>query len=127
MTREQSLSRFDVRQGIQGSGVFAGEDFPANTVLFTLQGVVLNTPTRTSVQVGEHAHIEDRLGAYLNHACHPTAKIDWATRSVISLTVIGKGEEVTFDYRDNETHLAVPFVCRCCSKKITGKILHKTG
>lgn len=115
------LPQLEIKKGIEGMGVRAAEDIPADVVLFVMHGPILKQPTRTSVQIGPEAHIEDELGGCVNHSCHPTAKVNQADRTFVSLRAIKKGEEITFDYRENEDVLAHPFVCQCCHQFITGK------
>jgi hypothetical protein len=40
---------------------------------------------------------------------------------VVALRNMLAGDEVTFNYEDNETAIASPFVCRCCGNLIGGK------
>lgn len=115
------LPQLEVKKGIDGIGVRAGEDIPAGVVLFVMDGPILKQPTRTSVQIGPMAHIEDIWGGRVNHSCHPTAKVNQGDRTLVSLRAIQKGEEITFDYRENEDKLANPFMCHCCHQFITGK------
>ncbi|MDX1901790.1 MAG: SET domain-containing protein [Gammaproteobacteria bacterium] len=123
MKEDNVASQFEIKRGIQGIGVFAKRDFLKDSHLFTMHGEILDHPTRTSVQIGEHEHIEDEIAGAVNHACSPSAKVDRATRSFITVRDIKKGEEITFDYRENEDTLANPFVCSCCQTEITGKKL----
>ncbi|HLB42403.1 MAG TPA: SET domain-containing protein [Gammaproteobacteria bacterium] len=112
---------FVVKNGIHGIGIFTTKNIKKGSVLFEMQGDILNHPTRTSVQIGKMIHIEDDIARRINHNCKPTAKVDRKTRSFISLQDIKKGEEITFNYNDNEDVLACPFVCACCYKKIAGR------
>jgi len=121
MQTDTVLPHFEIKEGIQGVGVFATSEFPTNTTLFVMHGTILKQPTRTSVQIGPSAHIEDELGGKVNHSCHPSAKVNQAERTFVSIKPIKKGEEITFNYCDNEDKMANPFVCRCCNKKISGK------
>ena len=73
-------------------------------------------PTRTSIHVGNSVHVEDPVGIYINHSCNPTCKVVGA--QVISIVSLSKGDEVTFDYLQNEVSIAAPFVCGCCGKTI---------
>lgn len=123
MKKDDVTALFEIKHGIEGIGVFAKCDFRKGAHLFTMRGEILNHPTRTSVQVGKHEHIEDEIAGAVNHACSPSARVDRATRSFISVRDIKKGEEITFDYRENEDTLANPFICSCCQEKITGKKL----
>jgi hypothetical protein len=47
--------------------------------------------------------------------------VDRERAALISLRGIKAGEEVTFDYNQNEDKLANPFVCQCCGTLIQGK------
>ena len=102
-------------------GVFTSKHIKKGTVIFTMKGDIINYPTRTSVQIGKTQHIENQLAGYINHACHPNAKVNKKNHTFVSLRDIPKDEEITFDYNKNEDILASPFRCFCCHKKILGK------
>lgn len=110
-----------IKKGIAGRGVFAAKSFPKNSVIFKLQGIIIDHPTQTSVQIGKDLHIEDEIAGFLNHACTPSAHIDRQMHAVVSLRDINENEEITFDYSSNEDKLAAPFMCRCCGKMISEK------
>ncbi|EKD71765.1 MAG: hypothetical protein ACD_46C00103G0006 [uncultured bacterium] len=112
---------FIIRSSSHGLGVFAIKDIKKGHVLFKMTGLIKEAPTRTSVQVGKHKHIEDRLAGFVNHSCHPTARIAKRAKSLISLRDVHKGDEVTFNYNKNEDKLAAPFKCDCCNKTICGR------
>jgi hypothetical protein len=78
-----------------------------------------DTPTRTSIEICKNLHVEDRIGIYMNHDCNPTCNIQGY--KVIALKNMLAGDEVTFDYEENETTISSPFVCRCCGKLIGKK------
>lgn len=113
---------FEIKVGMQGVGAFVKKAVKKGDVLFRLQGDIISTPTRTSVQIGEHEHIEDALAGHINHSCQPNAKVLRQSREFVSLRDIQAGEEITFNYNQNEDALASPFICVCCGKKITGKM-----
>lgn len=113
---------FETRVGIQGVGVFLKSPVKKGEVLFKLEGDIIDHPTRTSVQIGEHLHIEDKLAGHLNHHCTPNARVNRQTREFISLRDMKAGEEMMFDYNQNEDSLASPFECVCCGKRIAGKM-----
>ncbi len=123
MKNEQIFPQLEIKDSLNGFGVYATHTIPENATLFIMQGKILNYPTRTSVQIDENRHIEDPIAGCMNHACKPNARVDRKNRAFISLRKIDKDEEITFDYRENEDALACPFVCSCCQKKITGKRL----
>lgn len=112
---------FVVRTGIQGLGVFALIAFKPGDTLFKMTGELRNSPTRTSVQIGDDLHVEDEIAGFINHSCIPNAKIDKHTHSFVALKEIAKDDEIVFDYNHNEDSMAAPFVCGCCNRKISGK------
>jgi hypothetical protein len=116
---------FTLKEGIQGEGVFTTVTVPKGETLFEMSGEILDHPTRTSIQVGKNKHIEDDIGIHINHSCAPNAKINRRKRTFISLRTIEAGEEITFDYNQNEDLMASPFICRCCNKMIRGKLAAK--
>nr|WP_033262762.1 SET domain-containing protein-lysine N-methyltransferase [Amycolatopsis vancoresmycina] len=105
---------------------------PARALLFTLEGDVTATPTRYTVQLDAHSHVdmpagcplEDVLDRYywrfMNHACEPTAVI--RGRSVLSLRPIPAWSEITFHYASTEYDMAEPFTCRCGAAGCDGTI-----
>lgn len=112
---------FMLQQGIQGEGVFTTVKIPKGKTLFEMSGNILDHPTRTSIEIGKNKHIEDDIGIHINHSCTPNAKVNRRKRTFVSLRAIEANEEITFDYNQNETCMAEPFVCKCCNKMIRGK------
>jgi len=101
------------------TGVFLKGNCGKGTVVVDLaSGKLVREPTRTSIQVGDGFHIEDEVGCFINHSCQPSCKIE--TFSVVTLGDLSEGEEITFDYSDNEDTIASPFECKCCGKIILG-------
>lgn len=121
MKNKQLPRHFEIKVGMHGVGAFITKDIKKGTVLFKMKGKIINHPTRTSVQVSKHQHIEDLLAGHINHSCTPNARVSRRARTFVSLRNIKKGEEITFDYNKNEDELAAPFVCICCGQKIAGK------
>ena len=121
MEYRQFPPHFVIKDGIHGVGVFVVEGFKKGDVLFKMQGSIVKTPSRTSVQIGSGKHIEDKIAGHVNHSCQPNAKIDHQTQSFVCLRDIKQGEEITFNYNENEDSLAEPFTCECCGKQIAGK------
>ena len=114
---------FVVKNGIHGVGVFTTTEVKKGELLFKMKGAILEAPTRTSVQISENKHIEDKLAGCMNHNCSPSAKVDRASQSFISLKDLRAGEEITFNYNQNEDVMASPFICECCRKLIGGREL----
>lgn len=112
---------FIVKAGIHGIGVFVTKDLKKDEIIFKMSGKIIDHPTRTSVQIDKNLHIEDKLAGHVNHSCAPNAKIDRKKRAFVCIAPIKKGDEITFDYNQNEDTLASPFECLCCHRKIKGK------
>jgi len=79
----------------------------------------IDTPTRTSIEIHKSFHVEDQVGRYINHDCNPTCEIQGY--KVVAIRNMLAGEEVTFNYAENETTIASPFDCRCCGNLIGEK------
>ena len=110
-----------VKCGIHGLGIFTLIDINPGEIIFEMHGKVLSYTTRTSVQIGKEMHIENIVAGHVNHSCEPSAKVCRRERVFRSLRKIAQGEEITFDYNENEDALAEPFVCECCGRKVIGK------
>ena len=92
--------------------------YETGNVIRKLIGKVQDSPTQTSIKIGEKQHIEDDFGAFINHSCNPNATI--LDGHLIAIEKINLGEEITFDYIKNEDALAAPFVCNECHNEING-------
>ncbi|MBL9120284.1 MAG: SET domain-containing protein [Phycisphaerae bacterium] len=108
----------------------AGSRFEAGEVVLVLEGLLSDTPSRYSVQVGADLHVqpapgipEDSVRAawrFLNHSCQPNAAFRGPV--LTALTAIDPGDEITFDYNTTEAVMAEPFTCRCghCGGRVIG-------
>ena len=101
-------------------GVFMSADCKVGSSVRELSSrEALNEPTRTSIEIHSNLHVEDYFGRYMNHDCNPTCEIQGY--KVVALKNMLAGDEVTFNYEENETAIASPFVCRCCGSLIGRK------
>jgi hypothetical protein len=103
-----------------------------NTRLFDIDGELVHTPTRYTVQVGHALHVDlpschgleyvlDRFyWRFMNHSCEPSVVI--RGRQVFSLRPLEPWQEVTFHYNTTEYAMAEPFDCRCGSNRCEGQI-----
>lgn len=110
---------------LNGLSLFTKKPIKQGETIFVMEGDVLDHPTQTSVQIGHDEHIEDNNARYLNHNCHPTARVDQKKHALIAARDLKEGDEINFDYRTNETKMAVPFKCHCCNQMICGKTAQK--
>lgn len=105
---------------------------PAGTRILRLEGDLHPEPSRYSVQVDPHQHLEPPrdlgleavLDHYrwrcLNHSCRPNAFI--RGRDLVALRRIPAFHEITFDYDATEYDMAEPFPCRCGAPRCRGLI-----
>jgi len=99
----------EIKQSSIGEkGLFALKNFSKDDVIFILDGIIYDHPTRESIHVGNNKHIHDEYGAYINHSFDPTTTING--RFVVAIKNINKGDEITFNYNENEINMASPFV-----------------
>ncbi len=106
-----------------GIGLIAERSFKKGDTVLKLKGKIINSPTKTSIQLFKNKHIEDLFGKYINHNCYPNTKIN--KNKVVAIKNISSGNEITFNYNENEDKLSNPFICTCCNKKIKG-LLNKS-
>lgn len=67
-------------------------------------------------------HAVDEKIKYINHSCEPNCYIDKTLMFVMAQKLIKKGDEITFDYKENEEWIANRFKCSCNSKLCRGWI-----
>ena len=113
-------------------GVVAVAPIEQGSVLFPVDGIITNGPSRYSIQIDDDLHIDlapdttlnEQLVRYpwrfLNHSCEPNAI--FRERTFVALRPIDEGESVTYDYNTTELDMAVPFDCRCGRDRCLGRI-----
>ncbi len=107
-------------------GLFAIDDVASGEVLLTYDGPVLDHPTRHSIQVDDHRHIEgtEDSNAFVNHSCKPSAYVDWGALCLRAIAPLAVGDEITCNYLTTDFELSEPFTCRCgaaaCRREIRG-------
>ena len=121
----------------KGSGSFAITKINKGEVVASFGGFVVGEAelknhsedrVSRSLQLDENTYLlsglEPEPGDMLNHSCEPNCGA-YGTSSVISLSDIAIGEELTFDYAMTDSSEYDQFECACgklnCRGKITGK------
>ncbi len=100
--------------------VFACKKIGTGQKIGYFEGVKVRHKTRHSLSTnGQYIEPTGPL-RYLNHSCSPNARFQ--ERWVVTLKDIPKGEEVTVDYVKTEKGVSNHFVCKCGSKKCSGKL-----
>ncbi len=90
------------------NGLFSTKNVNKGDVVFTLSGEIFDKPTRETIYVGDNKHIHDKHGIFINHSFVPSVKIDGM--NVVANIDITPGDEITFNYNDNELEMANPFM-----------------
>lgn len=120
---EGARCRVAVRDVRSGRGLVALEAASAGAVILELDGEILPTASRHSVQVGMREHLHpsrDAVAAdsvdrcswrFLNHSCDPNCWLDGLV--LRARRDIAPGEQLTFDYNCTEWSMASPFRCGC--------------
>ncbi len=105
-------------------GLFAAAPIAAGEVILTYDGPVIDHPTRLSIQIDDHRHIEgtDDSNAFVNHSCAPTAYVDWDNLCLRAIAPIDKGREITCNYLTTDDCLHTPFTCHCGASQCKGLI-----
>jgi hypothetical protein len=126
----------------KGSGSFAITKINKGEVVASFGGFVVDESElknysedriARSLQLEENTYLLSGLnpepGDMLNHSCEPNCGA-YGTSSVISLTDIAIGEELTFDYAMTDSSEYDQFDCVCgklnCRRNISGKDWQKT-
>ena len=121
----------------KGSGSFAITKINKGEVVASFGGFVVDEAelknhsedrVARSLQLDENTYLlsgsKPEPGDMLNHSCEPNCGA-YGTSSVISLSDIAIGEELTFDYAMTDSSEYDQFECACgklnCRGKITGK------
>jgi len=110
--------------GPNGGAIKAAQRISKGTSVFKINGSLVNTPDKYTIQIGEQAHIlpDGQLWAFLNHSCDPNSRIDFKNWSLVTTRTILKNEELTFNYLTTEWELAAPFLCGCGAEACLGLI-----
>lgn len=93
---------------IDGLGVFVTKAYNKHDIIFILDGVLVNNPTRESIHIGDNKHIIDKFGSFINHSFNPNIKIE--EKNVIALKNIEVEEEICFNYNVSEINMTCPFL-----------------
>ncbi len=108
----------------------ATERIGAAQPILRLTGRIVERPSRHTVQIGAHAHLDmppdlaldEQLDRYswrfLNHSCEPNAALSGL--KLVAIRTIRPFAELTFDYATTEFEMAEPFACHCGSPHCIG-------
>ena len=92
---------------VNGKALFSLNKYDENEIILTFKGEIKNFPCKYSIEIGENKHILDPYGIYINHSFEPNCKI--LEGKMVSIKKINIGDELHFNYNENETNMACPF------------------
>jgi hypothetical protein len=111
-------------------GVVALEALRAGATVLVIDGPVVATPDRHTLQIGIDEHVAAQAlpsspvgfpaWRFLDHACTPNTHL--VGRALIASVDIAAGAAVNFDYETTESDMAAPFLCRCGAPACRGLI-----
>jgi SET domain-containing protein len=97
----------EVKTNTLGYGLYATKPYKMGEIVFELNGEKYDKPMRETIYIGNNKHIYDKNGMYMNHSFEPTTYIN--EYFVVALININEGDELTFNYNENEINMANPF------------------
>lgn len=113
---------FEVKEKAGMKGLFALKSFKIGEIVCVVEGEEIDAPSRTSVQVGINQHIDVKSPImYINHNCVSNIRLNLNRFEAIRDIQIG--DEIVFNYLENEDILSNPFVCMKCGNLIKGRKL----
>lgn len=92
---------------VNGNGLFSLQEHNINDIIHKLNGDITNKPCKYSIEISENKHIIDKYGIYMNHSFTPNCII--VNNNIVAIKKINKGDELHFNYNQNETKMAAPF------------------
>lgn len=101
-------------------GLFSSENYNINDKIYKLKGVIYKEPSRTTIEIGKNKHIDDEYGIFMNHSFSPNCIIK--DGYIVALIDININDELTFNYNDNETSMACPFMDNDTNQYVYGKL-----
>ncbi|MGH9932330.1 MAG: SET domain-containing protein-lysine N-methyltransferase [Pyrinomonadaceae bacterium] len=128
---QTAITKVRVRRVNGAYALITDRAITADEVVFALEGEITEHPSKYSVQIGKHKHLEPlshdpsdvkSLIHFFNHGCDPSTRINFEDLTVRALRDLEPGEEVTFNYNATEYEMANPFNCHCNSKNCLGYI-----
>jgi SET domain-containing protein len=107
-------------------GLFVNEDAARDQVLFPFHRVSAFKPDLRSLPMDHGAFLRSPsdMHCLINHACLPSAYIDWRNLSLRTLRHLKAGDEITLNYLTIYELLASELVCQCgapaCYREVRG-------
>lgn len=118
--------KLNVKRGIAGLGLFAGEHIPTGEFIIEYYGKKLTDKQADEkggkylFQADDNVVIDgsrrDNIARYMNHSCKPNCEpeIDGKRIFMYALRNIAAGEELTYNYgKEYIKDLIIPYGCKC--------------
>jgi hypothetical protein len=117
-------AKVEVQPHDEGRALKAIAAIASGERLIALSHVFVDEPCKYSIQLdeGRHQAGTEEADDFLNHACDPSAALDFGALEVFALRPIAAGELITFDYNTSEWDMHEPFACLCGSPRCLGEI-----
>ncbi len=103
--------------------LIAAQRFKRGQVVFDLDlGEFYDRANLRTIELAPRVHVDNPWGRYTNHHCDPTCVVDKRARVMRARRDIELGEEINFDYFENESSLSTSFACHCGADNCHGLI-----
>lgn len=125
--RDQSntyIKFLELRPHGKRTGVFAACRIPKGSILLKMQGDILKSPNKFSIQIDTNKHLGEGnlIDDEMNHSCKANAYIEFSDLTIRAKYDIFPNEEVVINYCVTEDILAEPFECDCGNDNCYGKV-----
>lgn len=92
-------------------------------VVGIVDGPIVATPTRATLQLDAARHVDVRPPfLFLDHACEPNVAFETETLTIRAIVGIAAGDRLRLFYPSTEWDMAAVFACHCGSARCLGTI-----
>lgn len=129
------MQKLNLKNCIHGKGVFAVDNINSGELVLQFKGPVIHADNLPYpycaendyyLQIGPETFLgpSDELDDFVNHSCDPNCGviISSASASLVAITPISPGIEITFDYSTTMDNFWWEMECGCGSKNCRQKI-----
>lgn len=116
---------FEVKPNPHGEkATYSRFAFDAGELVYVVQGEATGRRSRDSIEVAPDQHVEDAYALFVNHSFTPNLEL--RGREMMAREGIAPGDELTFNYLENESAIAAPFVCHDTGRAVGAAREHQS-
>ncbi len=105
-------------------GIFTRENVARDQALFLFYRASGPTLDDRFLRLDDAHYVRSAgdLHRLIQHACNPSAYIDWSELTLRALRLLKEGDEITLNYLTLYESTPNPFVCQCGSEECYGEV-----